>query len=172
MVKMAPDESKCMWTHGKSFPFTFPYLVLFVLQYFPFHVDSTLKSSIKIFLSGPRLELWISCFLCKVCLWLLCPQSCTTTEWSLPPLPKLAVHLLMCIMFSCCRYLCLHNKTSAKDVFDYYTTQHPNIKKTGPPYILPLLNFIWFLLKVIERCSLVYYYSYINMKGKPGKVKW
>ncbi|KAJ9600818.1 hypothetical protein L9F63_001030 [Diploptera punctata] len=48
------------------------------------------------------------------------------------------------------QYLCLHNKTSAKDVFDYYTTQHPNIKKTGPPYILPLLNFIWFLLKVIE----------------------
>ncbi|PSN29474.1 Golgi to ER traffic protein 4 [Blattella germanica] len=37
-----------------------------------------------------------------------------------------------------------------KDVFDCYTTQHPNIKKTGPPYILPLLNFIWFLLKVVE----------------------
>ncbi|XP_069685148.1 Golgi to ER traffic protein 4 homolog [Periplaneta americana] len=48
------------------------------------------------------------------------------------------------------QYLCLHNKTSAKDVFDSYTTQHPNIKKTGPPYILPLLNFIWFLLKVVE----------------------
>ncbi|KDR24283.1 hypothetical protein L798_06745 [Zootermopsis nevadensis] len=48
------------------------------------------------------------------------------------------------------QYLCLHNKTSAKDVFDSYTTQHPIIKKTGPPYILPLLNFIWFLLKVVE----------------------
>lgn len=48
------------------------------------------------------------------------------------------------------QYLCLHNKTSAKDVFDSYTTQHPNIKKTGPPYILPLLNFIWFLLEAVE----------------------
>jgi len=55
------------------------------------------------------------------------------------------------------RYLCLHNKTSAKDVFASYTTQHPNIKKTGPPYILPLLNFIWFLLEAVERLMFISY---------------
>lgn len=47
------------------------------------------------------------------------------------------------------QYLCLHNKRTATVAFQSYTSQHPNIDK-GPPYILPLLNFIWFLLKVIE----------------------
>ncbi|GLG95286.1 Golgi to ER traffic protein 4 homolog [Gryllus bimaculatus] len=47
------------------------------------------------------------------------------------------------------QYLCLQNKRSATEAFKSYTTQHPNIK-TGPPYILPLLNFIWFLLKAVE----------------------
>lgn len=48
------------------------------------------------------------------------------------------------------QYLCLQNKKTAAVAFSSYTTQHPNIK-TGPPYLLPLLNFIWFLLKAIER---------------------
>ncbi|XP_075231987.1 Golgi to ER traffic protein 4 homolog isoform X2 [Lycorma delicatula] len=47
------------------------------------------------------------------------------------------------------QYLCLQNKRTATVAFQSYTTQHPNIDK-GPPYILPLLNFIWFLLKTIE----------------------
>ncbi|XP_067006193.1 Golgi to ER traffic protein 4 homolog [Anabrus simplex] len=47
------------------------------------------------------------------------------------------------------QYLCLQNKRTATDAFNCYTTQHPYIK-TGPPYILPLLNFIWFLLKTVE----------------------
>lgn len=47
------------------------------------------------------------------------------------------------------QYLCLRNKSTAKLAFNSYTTQHPNLQ-TGPPYFLPLLNFIWFLLQAIE----------------------
>lgn len=47
------------------------------------------------------------------------------------------------------QYLCLRNKSTAKMAFNSYTTQHPNLQ-TGPPYFLPLLNFIWFLLQAIE----------------------
>jgi len=47
------------------------------------------------------------------------------------------------------QYLCLRNKNTATAAFNTYTTQHPNIK-TGPPYLLPLLNFLWFLLKAID----------------------
>lgn len=46
------------------------------------------------------------------------------------------------------QYLCLKKKNIAYDAFESYTSQHPNIK--GPPYLLPLLNFICFLLKIIE----------------------
>ncbi|XP_017881119.1 Golgi to ER traffic protein 4 homolog [Ceratina calcarata] len=47
------------------------------------------------------------------------------------------------------QYLCLQNKATAQEVFDYYTTQHPKIN-SGPPYLLPLLNFLFFLLKTID----------------------
>lgn len=47
------------------------------------------------------------------------------------------------------QYLCLKNKTTASDCFKAYTTSHPAIK-TGPPYVLPLLNFVWFLLLAVE----------------------
>jgi len=47
------------------------------------------------------------------------------------------------------QYLCLQNKQTASMAFNSYTTQHPAIDK-GPPYILPLLNFIFFLLKTVE----------------------
>lgn len=49
------------------------------------------------------------------------------------------------------QYLCLRNKITANQTFTSYTQQHPNIKKAGPPYLLPLLNFIWFLLQAVER---------------------
>ncbi|XP_014248641.1 Golgi to ER traffic protein 4 homolog [Cimex lectularius] len=45
--------------------------------------------------------------------------------------------------------LCLKNKKTAVITFECYTTQHPQISK-GPPYLLPLLNFIWFLLQAVE----------------------
>ncbi|XP_060522152.1 Golgi to ER traffic protein 4 homolog [Cylas formicarius] len=46
--------------------------------------------------------------------------------------------------------LCLRNKVTASQTFTTYTEQHPRIKRNGPPYLLPLLNFIWFLLQAIE----------------------
>ena len=49
------------------------------------------------------------------------------------------------------QYLCLQKKVAAHDVFQKYTTQHPNIKKQkGPPFFLPLLNFLWLLLSAID----------------------
>lgn len=47
------------------------------------------------------------------------------------------------------QYLCLQNKDTALVVFTSYTKQHPAVSM-GPPYLLPLLNFIWFLLLALE----------------------
>nr|XP_033324426.1 Golgi to ER traffic protein 4 homolog [Megalopta genalis] len=47
------------------------------------------------------------------------------------------------------QYLCLRNKATAQEVFNRYTSQHPKIN-SGPPYLLPLLNFLFFLLKTID----------------------
>ncbi|CAG9584387.1 unnamed protein product [Danaus chrysippus] len=47
--------------------------------------------------------------------------------------------------------LCLRNVKMATDAFNKYTENHPTIKNDkGPPYLFPLLNFLWFLLKAIE----------------------
>ncbi|XP_076041532.1 Golgi to ER traffic protein 4 homolog [Oratosquilla oratoria] len=49
------------------------------------------------------------------------------------------------------QYLCLQKKVAASDVFETYTKKHPNItKQSGPPFLLPLLNFLWLLLTAIE----------------------
>ncbi|KAM5153097.1 Golgi to ER traffic protein 4 homolog [Mantella aurantiaca] len=47
------------------------------------------------------------------------------------------------------QFLCLKNKTSASVVFTTYTEKHPSIEG-GPPFVQPLLNFIWFLLLAVE----------------------
>ncbi|KAF7406370.1 hypothetical protein HZH68_005739 [Vespula germanica] len=47
------------------------------------------------------------------------------------------------------QYLCLQNKKTAQEVFNSYTSRHPKIN-SGPPYLLPLLNFLFFLLKTID----------------------
>ncbi|KAH3872275.1 Golgi to ER traffic protein 4 homolog [Dreissena polymorpha] len=47
------------------------------------------------------------------------------------------------------QFLCLQNKDTAMVVFTVYTKQHPDVER-GPPYIQPLLNFIWFLLLALE----------------------
>lgn len=47
------------------------------------------------------------------------------------------------------RFLCLKNKSSASVVFTTYTQKHPSIE-SGPPFVQPLLNFIWFLLLAVE----------------------
>ncbi|XP_011304857.1 Golgi to ER traffic protein 4 homolog [Fopius arisanus] len=47
------------------------------------------------------------------------------------------------------QYLCLHNEFAAQKALDSYTSRHPKINN-GPPYLLPLLNFLSFLLKTIQ----------------------
>lgn len=47
------------------------------------------------------------------------------------------------------QYLCLQNKATAQEAFNSYTSRHPKIN-SGPPYLLPLLNFLYFLLKTID----------------------
>ncbi|XP_034249152.1 Golgi to ER traffic protein 4 homolog [Thrips palmi] len=64
------------------------------------------------------------------------------------------------------QYLCLHNKTTAADAFRCYTLKHPDIKP-GPPFLEPLLNFIWFLLKAIESGKLPVF-TLLCKKYKPS----
>lgn len=48
--------------------------------------------------------------------------------------------------------LCLQNLQMAMETFNKYTALHPTIKNDkGPPYLFPLLNFLWFLLRAIEQ---------------------
>ncbi|XP_050640220.1 Golgi to ER traffic protein 4 homolog isoform X1 [Macaca thibetana thibetana] len=47
------------------------------------------------------------------------------------------------------QFLCLKNKSSASVVFTTYTQKHPSIED-GPPFVEPLLNFIWFLLLAVD----------------------
>lgn len=47
------------------------------------------------------------------------------------------------------RFLCLKNKSSASVVFTTYTRKHPSIE-SGPPFVQPLLNFLWFLLLAVD----------------------
>lgn len=46
--------------------------------------------------------------------------------------------------------LCMKDKITAGQTFETYTKYHPKIATTQPPFCLPLLNFIYFLLKAIE----------------------
>ncbi|XP_031777306.1 UPF0363 protein CG9853 homolog isoform X2 [Nasonia vitripennis] len=47
------------------------------------------------------------------------------------------------------QYLCLQNAEAAEEAFTSFINQHPKIAKQ-PPFILPLLNFSFFLLKTIQ----------------------
>lgn len=64
------------------------------------------------------------------------------------------------------QYLCLQNKATAFDAFHCYTAKHPHIK-SGPPYLEPLLNFIWFLLKAVESGKLPVF-TLLCKKYKPS----
>lgn len=46
--------------------------------------------------------------------------------------------------------LCLKETKIASETFETYTKYHPKIARTEPPFVMPLLNFIFFLLKAIE----------------------
>lgn len=48
------------------------------------------------------------------------------------------------------QYLCLSNIPSATLAFKIYTTNHPAISPHQPPFLMPLLNFVWFLLLTVE----------------------
>ncbi len=51
--------------------------------------------------------------------------------------------------------LCLKEKDTALETFNTYTKLHPKISTSNPPYLTPLLNFLYFLLKLIENPNLV-----------------
>lgn len=46
--------------------------------------------------------------------------------------------------------LCVRNKSMADQAFHGYTSRHPSINSLNPPFLLPLLNFLWFLLLAID----------------------
>ncbi|XP_055608798.1 Golgi to ER traffic protein 4 homolog [Uranotaenia lowii] len=46
--------------------------------------------------------------------------------------------------------LCLKETSTAAETFATYTRYHPKIACTEPPFITPLLNFLFFLLRAIE----------------------
>jgi len=53
------------------------------------------------------------------------------------------------------QYLCLSNLSTATVAFKIYTANHPAIKAQPPndpkpPFLMPLLNFVWFLLLTVE----------------------
>jgi hypothetical protein len=58
--------------------------------------------------------------------------------------------------------LCIRNKPMANQTFISYTSKHPDIKSPNPPFLLPLLNFLWFLLLAIDRYLKTFFYIYIN----------
>lgn len=54
-----------------------------------------------------------------------------------------------CLYFFYFRGLCMRNISMAQSTFQSYTKLHPAINDE-PPYILPLLNFICYLLKILD----------------------
>lgn len=46
--------------------------------------------------------------------------------------------------------LCLKETITATQTFETYTKFHPKITATEPPFLMPILNFTFFLLKSIE----------------------
>ena len=53
------------------------------------------------------------------------------------------------------QYLCLSNLPTATVAFKIYTANHPGIRASEPvsnprpPFLMPLLNFVWFLLELL-----------------------
>nr|CAI5850683.1 unnamed protein product [Callosobruchus analis] len=61
------------------------------------------------------------------------------------------------------QYLCLKNKNTANQTFASYTEQHPRIRRSGPPYLFPLLNFIWFCFRLLRGNSQIF----ISISAQP-----
>lgn len=47
----------------------------------------------------------------------------------------------------------------ANVTLQFYIAKHPQIQKNNPPFLLPLINFLWFLLLAIDR-YIVYFYKF------------
>lgn len=58
------------------------------------------------------------------------------------------------IVQSVLNLLVLKEISTAKEAFDSYTSQHPSIRTSNPPYKTPLLNFLYFLLHLIDEPKL------------------
>lgn len=59
--------------------------------------------------------------------------------------------------------LCVKEKASAVDTFNTYTKYHPKIACAEPPFPMPLLNFVYFLLKSIETGKLPMFRTLCDM---------
>lgn len=59
--------------------------------------------------------------------------------------------------------LCLKEIKSAMDTFQTYTKNHPKISRTEPPFSMPLLNFVYFLLQIIECKKLAVFKSLCDL---------
>lgn len=60
----------------------------------------------------------------------------------------------MVIAQSVLNLLVLKETFTAKEAFESYTSLHPSIKTSSPPYRTPLLNFLYFLLHLIDEPKL------------------
>lgn len=50
------------------------------------------------------------------------------------------------------QFLCLRKLKMANDTLNQYTHLHPTISRNkGPPFLFPLINFLWFLLRAVEK---------------------
>ncbi len=55
------------------------------------------------------------------------------------------------------QYLCGEKRQTAKVCFFQYALEHPDIRENGPPFVLPLLNFVWLLLLSIDVGKVQYF---------------
>jgi len=72
----------------------------------------------------------------------------------------------LCIARTVLQYLCMKKHLVAAVAFHSFTSNHPKISP-GPPYTLPLLNFLWLLLLSIKNSLSVSIYTVLCEKYKP-----
>ncbi|KAI0236219.1 Golgi to ER traffic protein 4-like [Lamellibrachia satsuma] len=65
------------------------------------------------------------------------------------------------------QYLCLKNLVCANVCFHYYTAEHPQVE-SGPPFIRPLLNFLWLLLLAVDGGSTVAVFTILVEQYQPS----
>ncbi|GIY19314.1 golgi to ER traffic protein 4 homolog [Caerostris darwini] len=83
-------------------------------------------------------------------------QGCATMLIEYHSMKGYASEVDLFIAQTVLQYLCLKNKSTASTAFHTYTEKHPAVS-SGFPYLLPLLNFLQFLLQAIERQKLAYF---------------